>query len=97
MTGKVDNKKKWRVVAIIAFALFFPHFMQGLIGETGGNEAWFGWAKDGGFVETLARQGLHLGPGVAALFCLPYGQTARGVIIAIYVALFFPVAMHWGK
>jgi hypothetical protein len=97
MEDRVDNKKKWRVVAIVAFSLLFPHLMSGLITSGGGYEAWFGWAKDQRFIDALARQALHLGPPVAAMYFLPYGRNARIAIIGVYVALFFPVAMHWGK
>jgi len=97
MEDKVDNKKKWRVVAIVAFALLFPHFVQNLIVSTGGNEAWFGWVQGKGFIETLARQALHLGPSVAALYFLPYGRNARIIASCIYIALFFPVGMSWSK
>lgn len=76
MKLKIDNKKKWRIVGIVAFALAWPMALgrQGVV--------------DG----HLMRLAVCFLPPVIALWFLPFTQLVRGIVIIVYLFLMYPAA-----
>lgn len=76
MKLKLDNKKKWRIVGIVAFALAWPI----ALGQQG--------VVDG----HALRLAICFLPPVIALWFLPFTQRVRGIAIIVYLFLMYPAA-----
>lgn len=83
MKDVVDNKKKWRVVAIVAFCFIWPYIVQNFV------YSHCALVTGLGAFRSAAGPLVHLGPPAIALWFLPYGKRARGIVIAAYIVLFF--------
>lgn len=76
MKLKLDNKKKWRIVGIIAFALAWP----------------MAWGQQGVIDGQVIRLAVCFLPPVIALWFLPFTQLVRGITIIVYLFLMYPAA-----
>lgn len=76
MKLRLDNKNKWRVVGILAFALFWP----------------VAWGQPGVIDGHVLRLAVCFLPPVIALWFLPFTQLVRGIIVIVYLFLMYPAA-----
>lgn len=76
MKFRLDNKKKWRIVGIVAFALAWP----------------IAWGQQGVVDGEALRLAVCFLPPVVALCFLPFTQLARGIAIIVYLFLMYPAA-----
>lgn len=76
MKIRLDNKKKWRIVGIVAFALAWP----------------LAWGQQGVVDEQVLRLAVCFLPPAVALWFLPFTQLVRGIVIIVYLFLMYPAA-----
>ncbi len=76
MKSRLDNKKKWRIVGIVAFALAWP----------------LAWGQQGVVDEQVLRLAVCFLPPAVALWFLPFTQLVRGIVIIVYLFLMYPAA-----
>ncbi len=76
MFSRLDNKKKWRIVGIIAFALAWP----------------VAWGQAGVIDSHILRLAVCFGLPAISLWFLPFTQLVRGLAIIGYLFLMYPAA-----
>ncbi len=76
MFSRLDNKKKWRIVGIIAFALAWP----------------LAWGQQGVVDGQYLRLAVCFLPPVISLWFLPFTPMVRGIAVIVYLFLMYPAA-----